>query len=49
MVDFADTPILKSLSKEEAPIQNMANGSNRADPKMIMSGMVAGLFFALWL
>ena len=49
VVDFAGTPILKSLSKEEAPIQDMANGSNSADPKMIMSGLVAGLFFALWL
>ena len=39
----------ESLSKEEAPIQDMANGSDSVDPKMIMSGMVAGLFFALWL
>ena len=39
----------ESLSMEEAAIQDMANGSNSADPKMIMSGMVAGLFFALWL
>ena len=40
---------VESLSKEEAPIQDMENGSDSADPKMIMSGMVAGLFFALWL
>ena len=39
----------ESLSMEEAPIQDMANGSNSADPKMIMSGLLAGLFFALWL
>ena len=42
----------KSLSKEEAAtLQDMANSSNSADPKvkMLISGMVAGLFFALWL
>ena len=51
IVSSLGTVVLRgeSLSKEEAPIQDMANGSNSADPKMIMSGMVAGLFFALWL
>ena len=39
----------ESLSNEEAQIQDMANGSNSADPKMIMPGLVAGFFFALWL
>ena len=48
-ISFPVTPAAQSLSKEEAPIQDMANGSNSADPKMIMSGLVAGLFFALWL
>ena len=37
----------ESLSNEEAQIQDMANGSNSADPKMIMPGLVAGFFFAL--
>ena len=43
---------VESLSKDEAAtLQDMANSSNSADPKvkMLMSGMVAGLFFALWL
>ena len=43
---------VESLSKDEAAtLQDMANSSNSADPnvKMLISGMVAGLFFALWL
>ena len=43
---------VESLSKDEAAtLQDMANSSNSADHKvwMLVSGMVAGLFFALWL